>query len=184
MKVNLINLISAVFCVTLMTVTLADAGPRSDSKIHRDLIQKIQTSPTLRDLPLQVNVRDGMVALRGRVATRTQHASLLKAAQSTRGVTAVHNVIYITQGAKSSDQVITQNVLAALRSDPQLDYLGLMVQVQNKRCHISGQVITQPQLKRARRVAKRVSGVSKVSDSIAIENAMTASGTPLAVSSR
>ncbi|BDS06790.1 hypothetical protein NT6N_18300 [Oceaniferula spumae] len=173
MKVKLFQYIIPFLCLTFMSASQAEAATRGDKQIYYELTGKIKSSHALNDQAIQVNVRDGMVALRGRVDTLAQHAEIVKTVKSCRGVISFHDVIYITKGATADDQVITQNVLAKLRSDPELDFLDIEVHVSNSQCHLYGQVLNKEQAKRAHKVAKRVRGVAKVSGHLKISNALT-----------
>ena len=62
---------------------------RSDTQLHRDVVDELRWEPRVRDAEIGVSVKDGVVTLTGRVATFAQKHAAARVVERIAGVRAV-----------------------------------------------------------------------------------------------
>lgn len=82
-----------------------------------------------------------------------------------------------TIGAKIDDSVVTTKVKSALLADPDVKGLEIKVETRNGEVQLSGFVDSQTQINRAADLARRVDGVTRVQNNMALKAGGTTLGT-------
>jgi hyperosmotically inducible protein len=81
------------------TSLFAQTKPRNDDWIHDQVRQKLVTDRDVRGGGLEVDVKDGVVTLRGAVREDKQKSKAEKVAKKVKGVTKVVNEITVRPSA-------------------------------------------------------------------------------------
>ncbi|MBK1829129.1 BON domain-containing protein [Verrucomicrobiaceae bacterium R5-34] len=147
--------------------------PRSDQAIYRDIQHSFGSIPELRTSQLNVQVRDGLVAVRGHVDSLNQHQQVIHKVTKVRGVVYLVDTLFIIGSERRKEAAVRQNLAATLRLDTQLDYLNLQVTTKGSHHHISGLIIHPSQEKRIRKVARQVPDVNRITTDLHLSNALT-----------
>jgi len=94
---NLKVLICAILSLTLFGVALAKEKNTSDDAIYDNVRRKLASDPVVKGGGLQVEVKEGVVTLRGTVEEEKQKAKAGKLAKGIAGVKSVDNQLQIVQ---------------------------------------------------------------------------------------
>lgn len=141
---------------------------RYDADIASDVRWRLMDSPSMKLHQLDVEVYDGIVTLRGEVASwpETQEAQLL--ASEVQGVREVHNELTIQYAAQRPDDAIRQDVLASINRDVYLVGLPINVAVKDGVVTLSGSVGNRYEWDRAINAAW-VGSVKSVKNDLKVE---------------
>jgi osmotically-inducible protein OsmY len=118
--------------------------------------------PRLRPFHIDVESRDGVVTLRGRVGTLETQAVAEETAGQVVGVWHVRNLIEVGPGEPVDAEVVARAVREALRRDPCVDHGSFDVSFDEGRANLSGQADSLLEKQRAVSAASRVRGVVEV----------------------
>lgn len=102
---------------------------------------------------LGLEVRDGVVRLRGTVDSDDERLAAERAARGIPGVRAVESAVVVQAGGRRSDGEIREEVRGRLRWEPGLPGDDVDVQVRDGRVTLSGRVGTEAQRERAGELA-------------------------------
>jgi len=128
---------------------------RADHDVKRDIEQALWDDETIRqaDWPtLRVDVRDGVVTLRGHVASRVHRARAEAAARQARGVRELRNKLV-------ADDDLEAAIAEALARDPRTQAHAIRVHAHRGIVHLSGAVISAEVQAAAEEATAEVEGV-------------------------
>ncbi|NPA90330.1 MAG: BON domain-containing protein [Chloroflexi bacterium] len=125
--------------------------------------------PPFRELllPIEVEVKDGVVTLTGWVRTSTMKHMATKLAAEVPGVKEVHNCLV-------ADDELERAVAAALEAEPSLedDFPGIHVDALAGAITLWGYVSSEEDKRRAEEIAAQVDGVRKVINDLKVREPM------------
>ncbi|REK09065.1 MAG: BON domain-containing protein [Planctomycetota bacterium] len=133
----------------------------SDSELKDDVRAALSGDPATEDYDVRVDVRDGVVLLRGTVDSWQQQELAERVVAAVRGVTEVRNLVAVDSGRDRTDQEIEEEVVAALQSSVLIDDGLIDVEVDDRKVMLSGSVGSAAE-RRLTRVASWVIGVEEV----------------------
>jgi hyperosmotically inducible protein len=149
----------------------ADAKNRGDGRsdamltleVKLGLIADGRTSGFATD----VDTRDGVVTLSGKVDTEQARAASDEVAKKVDGVKSVNNQLQVVPEAKrkevdATDEKITDAIEKAMDTDPSLTDVGLSANSNNGVITLDGTVETREQLLKAAEAIRKVPGVRSV----------------------
>lgn len=141
----------------------------SDDEVRVAVIGALQRDPRLgRALPT-VSVRDGVVTLRGAVASLAARRAAAAVALDTAGVWRVRNLARVRTGAKApSDDAIAEAIRDAFGRDPYLYREAIDVDVTNGHVALTGSVDSAFEASRATDLAASARGAVHVDADLAL----------------
>jgi osmotically-inducible protein OsmY len=146
-------------------------------KIESAVRDAFRHDPRLRPFHIYIELRDGIVTLRGTVETLEIKTVAEDDARNVVGVWQVRNLIEVGPGEPVDDEVVARNVREALRRDPYVDQRLIDVSFDEGTVQLAGESGSRVEKERAVSAASRVRGVVAVdADALAIvENGRTKS---------
>lgn len=148
--------------------TAVTTETRTDAQIQSDVLAELRWEPRLQANEIGVIVKDGVVTLTGWVDSYTKKWTAEEVAHRVRGVKAVANDIEVKLPGSSTrtDADIAAAVVRALEWDAFIPSGAVEVTVQNGWVTLKGDVEWQYQKTDAERAARRIVGVTGVTDLI------------------
>lgn len=146
----------------------------NDMRISTAVKLKLWTTPDVPSTEIAVDTTDGVVYLSGRVPSDQVKVAAAREAGEVDGVVRVENALEVAppdkkaQTAQRRDEELTRDVLAALKSRPELK--NVEVSVKNGTVRLTGTVGTPWDEVSAVRVARQVPGVRDVDDDLEVED--------------
>jgi hypothetical protein len=138
----------------------ATSGPANSGGV-------IPTAPPVKQPNAPALPTDNTAGQPGVLATTPPEAVVVPPfPPSTPGVTPIDSPTKATVGSSPSDREMRDSVAAALAADPGLHGAQINVLVSGGAVTLSGTALNPEQVKRAREVAARVAGSSRVTESI------------------
>jgi len=113
---------------------------RSDEEIRGDIGEAFRRDVLVDETNLTVNVSNGIVILKGAVATTAEKNAAESDAWLTPGVTDVINNIVVTPAVARMDQEIEEDVRAALARDTRIDIKNIDIEVVDSIVYLRGTV--------------------------------------------
>lgn len=156
----------------LTTTTAAEREPmaRSDEEIQRDVLEELKWEQYVRPNEIGVIVKNGIVTLTGTVEHYIKKWSAAEAAQRVRGVKAVVNEIEIRLPTESqrTDTELAEAALRALEQDAGIPTERIEIVVAGGWITLKGEVETRQQREDAERVLRRLTGVTGITNLLAV----------------
>jgi osmotically-inducible protein OsmY len=143
----------------------------TDRDLQEDVLEALEWEPELDVAQIGVSVTDGVVTLRGPVATAHQKWTAERATRHLIGVRAVANDLEVSPAgpASRSDSAIAEAVADALEWDSAVPDHAIKATVRNGWVTLTGSA-TQPfEKSAAERAAGRLPGVKGVANSIVVK---------------
>lgn len=142
----------------------------SDIRIRDDVVDELDFEPSVENAAIGVAVKDGVVTLSGHVPTYAQKIVAENCAKRVKGVKAVAIDIEVrlAGGAKRADDEIAERAVNILRWSTNVSD-KVKVVVENGWVKLSGEVEYYYQKQAAERAIRQLSGVTAVSNLIAIK---------------
>jgi osmotically-inducible protein OsmY len=138
-------------------------------------------SGDIQGFGIEVQVKEGVVWLKGTVSNQTQLDYAIDVARDVRGVTKIVNALGITpshesifvshDGSDATDREIAQHIISHLKSQKEsgaLKGFNLDLQVENGTVYLKGFVSKREQRRKAVEAARHVEGVKQVFNTIEI----------------
>ncbi|MEX8520346.1 MAG: BON domain-containing protein [Leptothrix sp. (in: b-proteobacteria)] len=151
---------------------------KTDSQLQQDVMDELKWEPALHAAQIGVQVKSGVVTLAGEVSSYTEKWNAERAAQRVHGVKAlaVEMTVKLSEFGKRTDADIAasaKNILS-WTSSPFLPADAVKVLVEGGWLTLSGEVEWQYQRQDAANSVRSLSGVTGVSNQIAIRPALSA----------
>lgn len=145
---------------------------KSDSILQRDVQKELEWEPSVDHADIGVSVTDGVVALNGYVKSYAEKIAAERAAMRVEGVRALADEIKVRYASdrKTADHEVAKRILDILTYDALIPEEQIKVTVERGWVTLSGEVQWKYQSDEAARAAGQVSGVTGVSNKIAINN--------------
>ena len=131
-----------------------------DSRLKRQVLARLGAEPGLGRLNLDVAVSGGVATVGGQFEDGAQARRILTTVAATPGVMDVIDELRI------SDDVITRNVITALRSDPTVANVPVTVRSVGGDVTLQSEQTNDEQRKRLVQIAAAVDGVVHVTDAM------------------
>lgn len=161
------------------------ARDRGDYEIEQDVEARIRFDRRLARFPIQVDVDDGVVHLRGEVATpahwywaRTMGWVAGAEEVEARGLRVRERTDEGREAGSASqksqsDAALRSAVHRAIQQDPLLASTSLRVSIRGNTATVDGTVRTLEQKKRVAAIVKEVSGISSVRNRVALQRTVS-----------
>lgn len=145
---------------------------KTDSELQRDVLDELEWEPSIDHAEIGVSVIDGVVALNGYVASYAEKIAAEHAAMRVDGVKALADEIKVRYASdrKTADHEIAKRILDIFAYDVLIPEDRIKVAVERGWVSLSGEVEWKYQSDEAARAAGKVSGVTGVSNNIAISS--------------
>lgn len=149
-------------------------GSANDMRISTAVKLKLWTTPDVPSTEIAVDTTDGVVYLSGQVPSDQVKVAAAREAGEVDGVVRVQNALEVAppdkkaQTAQRRDEELTRDVLAALKSRPELK--NVEASVKNGTVRLTGSVGSPWDEVSAVRAARQVPGVRDVDDDLEVED--------------
>jgi osmotically-inducible protein OsmY len=152
---------------------------RTDTQIHHDILEALETDPATESWKIDVSVEDGNVTLSGSSGSWQENRLAEQIAKGVRGVRSVDNEMVYIPLVKRPDAEIKHDVEQTLEMDIRLNDARTKVSVKKGEVTLSGYVASSAEKTLAEELA-RVPGVSGVnSEKLAVSHAKVAQAAKL-----
>ncbi|MDC8753981.1 BON domain-containing protein [Erythrobacter sp. sf7] len=143
---------------------------KTDSELQRDVLDELAWEPSIDHADIGVSVIDGVVALNGYVKSYAEKTAAERAAMRVEGVRAIADQIKVRYPSdrKTADHEIAKRILDIFAYDVLIPEDRIKVAVERGWVSLTGEVEWRYQSDEAARAAGKVSGVTGVSNNIAI----------------
>ncbi len=150
---------------------------KTDTQLQQDVISELEWEPAVHPADIGVEVRDGVVTLAGEVCSYAEKLNAERAAQRVSGVKAlaVEMTVKLSDSGKRSDADIARSAKSILGWTSSLPADAIKVLVEGGWLTLSGDVEWQYQRQDAADCVRYLSGVTGVSNHIALEPKVSAS---------
>jgi osmotically-inducible protein OsmY len=150
---------------------------RTDTQIQSDVLAELRWDPRLKANEIGVSVKDGVVALTGWVDSYFKKWAAEDDAHKVRGVKAVANdlEVKLPSSAQRTDADIAAAVARTLETDAFVPIDKLDITVSKGWVTLKGEVEWQYQKTEAERAVRRLTGVTGVTNLIAVKPRATSS---------
>lgn len=147
------------------------SATRSDQQIQADVLAELRWEPRVQQNEIGVAVKNGVVTLTGLVDSYTKRWAAEDAAHRVRGVKAVANDIEVrlSPDDRKTDADLAAALVRALEWDALVPVEKVEVTVSKGWVTLKGEVEWQYQRDDAERVARRLTGVSGVTNLITVK---------------
>ncbi len=144
---------------------------KTDRQLQDQVLQALEWEPGVDAADIGVSVDDGVVTLRGDVATLREKWLAERTARHIYGVRAVANDLQVTPGDAGvrTDSAIAQAVANAIEWDSALPDGAVKATVRNGWVTLNGTVMWQYQKAAAERAVQHLYGVKGVNNSILVK---------------
>ncbi|RPH42238.1 MAG: BON domain-containing protein [Burkholderiales bacterium] len=149
---------------------------KTDSQLQQDVMAELEWEPAVQSEHIGVEVRNGVVTLAGAVGSYTEKLNAERAAQRVTGVKALAVEMKVTLPAfgKRSDADIAESAQNILSWTSSLPADAVKVMVEDGWLTLTGDVSWQFQRQDAADTVRYLSGVTGVSNQVAIKPALSA----------
>lgn len=149
---------------------------KTDSQLQQDVMAELKWEPAVHAAQVGVEVKNGVVTLTGEVSSYTEKWSAERAAQRVSGVKAlaVEMQVKLSAFGKRTDADIAESARNILSWTSSLPDEAVQVLVENGWLTLSGNVEWQYQRQVAADGVRHLSGVTGLSNQIAIKPALSA----------
>jgi osmotically-inducible protein OsmY len=160
-------------------------GERSDdNQTKQRVAQRLNQDPQIRGQTIDVDVRDGVVTLRGQADDRSAVDQAVRIAQGTYGVSRVVNQMQVgpmagqgmqgmqAQGSEyavDEDLGIRASVGTELLADPDVRRVNIDIDVIDGVVYLSGAVEDSESKRTAERIARNIDGVVRVENQLMVD---------------
>lgn len=148
----------------------------TDRNLHQAVLDEFEWDPSFNAAHIGVAVEDGIVTLSGHVASYAEKVAAERAAKRVAGVRGVAQEIEVRYPSdkKTADDQIAKRALDMLSWDTTIPEDKISVTVQKGWVTLSGEVNWGYQRSQAENAVRRLSGVTGVTNIIAVKTAVRA----------
>jgi osmotically-inducible protein OsmY len=143
-------------------------APKADEDVARAVRDALRYDPRCQPDTPTVQVEEGTVTLTGTVGNLRARRAAGQDARNVLGVQQVHNQLRVQPATPVADDVIRQQVRAALAADAYLAGHDLLVSVQHGRVQVGGSVDSHFDQQRTAEVASGISGVVELENHVRV----------------
>lgn len=143
---------------------------KSDTQLHRDIVDELEWDPMIREKEIGVAVREGVVTLTGSVSSYAEKFAVERGIERIAGVKAVANELEVRLPSTSfrTDTDIAHKVVDALEWDILVPDQKLLARVSDGWVTLEGDVDWEYQKQAASRAVRNLTGVRGVRNLIRI----------------
>jgi osmotically-inducible protein OsmY len=154
---------------------MASTSRKTDAQHQQDVLRELKRDPRLKEAAIGVEVSRGIVTLMGAVTSHDARAAAQEAAHRVEGVLDVANDIEVHTQDNSlrTDTDVARAIREALESDVSEGSDQIQSTVSNGGVTLEGQVDTLAQRESAEAAVRRVDGVQRVTNRIAVRSPIT-----------
>jgi osmotically-inducible protein OsmY len=119
--------------------------PRVDADDHdiaRDVEAQLAAAPATSPYDIEVSSHDGVVSLRGEVASHVERLAALAAAERVEGVTDTEDDLVVKAPEHRSDEEIREDIVSVLELEPETEAATIALRVEEGRVTLHGEVAT------------------------------------------
>ena len=155
-------------------------GDRLDSEIRNDIVERFKRDTRVDALPIDVEVKDGVVTLTGATGSAAERLHAVDLAY-VRGVEHVHaDELFVTfaitddklksyeEAPNFTNEDVVESVEGALRMDPRVEASDVEVEAHEGHVTLAGVVPTISAFDAAERAARYTAGVERVTNLVAV----------------
>ncbi|RAK69993.1 BON domain-containing protein [Hymenobacter edaphi] len=142
--------------------------PRPDAAIRQAIQDSLRADPRVRTHAAEIDVRRGLVTLRGTVGNLRACRAAEQDALGIVGVTMVSNYLRVRPARPTPDAEMQRRTRAALQRDAYLHRVAVEVVVDNGKVSLYGTVDSQFDKQHAEQVAAGISGVIAVDNRLVV----------------
>lgn len=144
---------------------------KTDTQIHRDVLDQLKWEPSIREAEIGTSVKDGVVTLSGFVDSYAEKWAAVRAVERVSGVRAAVDNLAVQLPASHirSDTDIAHAVVSALTWDVEVPNDRIKATVRDGWLTLEGDVEWQFQRRAAERAVRNLTGVRGVSNLIAVK---------------
>jgi len=153
---------------------------RSDAEVRQEAVETLTRDVRVDASHVDVHVVNGVVSLRGYVATPFERRVADEIVRRVKGVRDLRNELQVAPSSTRSDAEIAAEVRSALDRYPDLEAQRITVTVRNGVVILSGVVGSYAERANAGAAAWQSTGVADVVNNLAIEPAMTRTDSEIA----
>lgn len=143
----------------------------ADADIQDRIRTMLEWNTRINEADIQTSVVDGIVTLEGAVDTHWKRPYVEEIVGNIRGVVAIHNNLAVVPTRSVTDQIIAEDVVAALKRNLLVDADSIEVRVENAIVTLSGRVSSHAERKAAEGDASITSGVVEVRNKLTVGQA-------------
>ncbi len=148
------------------------AGAADDPLLKQAVMDALLFDPRVSSFNAQVDVKNGIVTLTGKVDNLKSKRAAEQDAKNTWGVWSVMNLLKIRPFKEVTDDKLGQNVAAALLRDPVVSNFEIQVKARNGLLSLTGTVDSIYEKALADDIASRANGVVGVRNNLTVVNPM------------
>jgi osmotically-inducible protein OsmY len=143
---------------------------KSDKQLQQDVMDELRFEPSLDEKEIGINVRNGLVALTGRVKTYGERLAAIAAVERVTQVRAIANELVVTppKGMERNDVEIAEAAIRALDWCPSVPTERVKVRVEKGWLTLEGKLDWQYQKRAAEQAVHLLAGVRGVSNLILV----------------
>ena len=143
---------------------------RTDTQLHKDVIDELSWQPSIRESEIGVSVKDGVVTLSGFVESYAQKKAAERAAEAVSGIRALAEELQVkVPGSLArTDTEIAHQIVSALNWDVEVPKNRVKARVENGWVTLEGDVEWDFQRAAALRAVRFLAGVKGVINLIAL----------------
>lgn len=157
--------------INQISIHQLDPAQAPDSELLGRIRTTLRWNTRVSETEIHVNVAEGVVTLEGSVDTHWKRPYIEETVGNVRGVVAIHNNITVVPTRSVTDQIIAEDVMAALHRNLVVDAASIEVRVENAVVTLSGRVSSHAERKAAENDASITSGVTGVRNKLTIGEA-------------
>ena len=151
----------------------------SDRSIATEVRSALRSDSRVSSGACKVSVKNGRATLEGRVATYRRKKDILDIVEQIKGVKAIDDKIKVKPASKAADDDLREEVLKALKSDPDIPANNISAVVKKGVVTLSGYVPSTPQWDHVREAALSVNGILDVKNLLLVDPKIVRSDTEI-----
>ena len=154
------------------------AAEKTDTDLKTDVLAELKFEPSVKVTDIGVLVKDGVVTLNGRAANYGEKLNAVRAAKRVAGVLAIADDIEVNLPAfgQQTDSELAASAANRINWSTEIPARAVKVTVRDGRITLEGTVEWGYQKHAAEMAIQSLVGVKSISNEIAINPALTASG--------
>ena len=144
---------------------------KTDKQLQTDIKEELRWEPRVRDEEIAIQVRDGVVTLKGTVPDYAQRSRAVRAVERVAGVRAVAQelTVKMPNTHMRSDTDLAHQVVNALEWDTEVPFQTVKAKVDDGWVTLEGEVEWQYQRNAPERAVRSLSGVKGVSNLLTVK---------------